>query len=196
MIGEDADDVLGAVHVKKAVSVPRERRDELVAGTIMQDVIRVPETVQLDDLIGELREAPLQIAVVVDEYGGTAGMVTLEDLVEEIVGEVADEHDRTSPGVLQTADGRWFLPGLLRPDEATDQIPRLKVPEGNAYETVGGFVMSTLGRLPVVGDTLGVTGGVLRVTRMEKRRVDRLEFSPAPESSVTEEQADAEEVQA
>lgn len=196
VIGEDADDVLGAVHVKKAVSVPRERRDELVAGTIMQDVIRVPETVQLDDLIGELREAPLQIAVVVDEYGGTAGMVTLEDLVEEIVGEVADEHDRTSPGVLQTADGRWFLPGLLRPDEATDQIPRLKVPEGNAYETVGGFVMSTLGRLPVVGDTLGVTGGVLRVTRMEKRRVDRLEFSPAPEPSVTDEQADAEEVQA
>ena len=103
VFGEDSDDVLGAVHVKKAVSVPREKRDELVAGTIMQDVIRVPETVQLDDLIGELREAPLQMAVVVDEYGGTAGMVTLEDLVEEIVGEVADEHDRTSPGVLQTA---------------------------------------------------------------------------------------------
>ena len=117
VIGESADDVLGVCHVKKAVAVPRAKRGELVAATIMSDIISVPETVHLDALLSQLREANLQMAMVLDEYGGTAGMVTLEDLVEEIVGEVSDEHDRTQPGVLQSADGSWYLPGLLRPDE-------------------------------------------------------------------------------
>ena len=179
VIGDSPDDVRGVVHIKKVVSVPRDRRSELVAANVMGDVSQVPETVHLDDLIGELREAHLQLAVVLDEYGGTAGVVTLEDLVEEIVGDVADEHDRTQPGVLQAADGHWFLPGLLRPDEATEQVPGLAVDDESSYETVGGYVMAALGRVPQVGDEVPAHGGMLRVSRMDGRRADRLEFIPA-----------------
>ncbi|WFR83053.1 hemolysin family protein [Arthrobacter sp. Y-9] len=181
--GESVDDIRGVVHIKKAVSVPSAKRAELEVGSLMTEVFRVPETIPLDDLIAELRASNMQLAVVLDEYGGTAGVVTLEDLVEEIVGEVADEHDRRRPGVLQGADGRWFFPGLLRPDEVGAQIKGLVIPEDGSYETVGGFVMSSLGRIPVAGDHVAVQGGELRVVRMDGRRVDRLAFLPRAEES-------------
>jgi CBS domain containing-hemolysin-like protein len=180
VIGDSPDDVRGVVHVKKAIAVPLERRTELEAGAIMTDILRVPETIHLDALLTELREGNLQLAVVLDEYGGTAGVATLEDLVEEIVGEVSDEHDRIKPGVLQSATGEWFFPGLLRPDEATDQVPGLRVPDEATYETVGGFVMAELGRIPAAGDSVAIDGGVLEVERMDGRRIDRLRFIPAP----------------
>lgn len=179
VIGESSDDIRGVVHVKKVVAVPRERRADLEAGSLMTEVIRVPETVHLDQLLAELRDANLQMAVVVDEYGGTAGVVTLEDVVEEIVGEVADEHDKVTPGVLQTAAGRWYFPAELRPDEAQAQITSLSVPEDGAYETIGGFIMARLGRLAAVGDVVSVDGGTLSVERMDGRRVERVRFDPA-----------------
>ncbi|GAC1488777.1 MAG: hemolysin family protein [Pseudarthrobacter sp.] len=182
VIGDSADDIRGLVHVKKAVAVPWDRRANLEAGAIMTDVLRVPETIHLDALLAELREGNLQLAVVLDEYGGTAGITTLEDLVEEIVGEVADEHDKVRPGLLQSASGDWYFPGLLRPDELFEQIPGLAVPDEAAYETVGGYVMSKLGRIAVVGDTVPVGGGTLSVTRMDGRRIERICFHPvAPE---------------
>ncbi|WP_411373674.1 hemolysin family protein [Arthrobacter sp. MPF02] len=179
VIGDSADDIRGLVHVKKAVAVPWERRQNLEAGAIMTEVLRVPETIHLDALLAELRDGNLQLAVVLDEYGGTAGIATLEDLVEEIVGEVADEHDRVRPGLLQSASGDWYFPGLLRPDELSEQIPGLSVPDEAAYETVGGYVMSKLGRIGAVGDTVPVGGGTLSVTRMDGRRIDRICFRPA-----------------
>jgi CBS domain containing-hemolysin-like protein len=179
VIGDSADDIRGLVHVKKAVAVPWERRQNLEAGAIMTEVLRVPETIHLDALLAELREGNLQLAVVLDEYGGTAGIATLEDLVEEIVGEVADEHDKVRPGLLQSASGDWYFPGLLRPDELSEQIPGLTVPDEAAYETVGGYVMSKLGRIGTVGDTVSVGGGTLSVTRMDGRRIDRICFRPA-----------------
>lgn len=182
VIGDSADDIRGLVHVKKAVAVPWERRQNLEAGAIMTEVLRVPETIHLDALLAELREGNLQLAVVLDEYGGTAGIATLEDLVEEIVGEVADEHDKVRPGLLQSASGDWYFPGLLRPDELSEQIPGLSVPDEAAYETVGGYVMSQLGRIAAVGDTVPVNGGTLSVTRMDGRRIDRICFRPAKET--------------
>lgn len=179
VIGESNDDIRGLVHVKKAIAVPSDRRANLEAGAIMTDVLRVPETIHLDALLAELREGNLQLAVVLDEYGGTAGIATLEDLVEEIVGEVADEHDRVRPGLLQSASGDWYFPGLLRPDELSEQIPGLTVPDESAYETVGGYVMSQLGRIAAVGDQVEVGGGTLSVTRMDGRRIDRICFKPA-----------------
>lgn len=187
VIGDSADDIKGLVHVKKAVAVPWDRRANLEAGAIMTDVLRVPETIHLDALLAELREGNLQLAVVLDEYGGTAGITTLEDLVEEIVGEVADEHDKVRPGLLQSASGDWYFPGLLRPDELFEQIPGLAVPDEAAYETVGGYVMSKLGRIAVVGDTVPVGGGTLSVTRMDGRRIERICFHPvAPEPESTD----------
>ncbi|MDQ0755811.1 hemolysin family protein [Arthrobacter sp. B3I4] len=180
VIGESSDDIRGVVHIKKAIAVPPDRRANLEAGAIMTEVLRVPETIHLDGLLAELREGNLQLAVVLDEYGGTAGIATLEDLVEEIVGEVADEHDKVRPGLLQSASGDWYFPGLLRPDELSEQVPGLTVPDEATYETVGGYVMSQLGRIAVVGDTVGVVGGKLSVTRMDGRRIDRICFTPSP----------------
>ena len=180
VIGDSPDDIRGVVHVKKAIAVPSARRADLQAGAIMTDVLRVPETIHLDSLLAELREGNLQLAVVLDEYGGTAGVTTLEDLVEEIVGEVSDEHDRTKPGVLQSASGEWYFPGLMRPDEVSEQVPGLSVPDEASYETVGGFMMAALGRIPIVGDLVELDGGRLEVERMDGRRIERIRFLPAP----------------
>ncbi|MGQ3257467.1 MAG: transporter associated domain-containing protein, partial [Microbacterium aurantiacum] len=119
-----------------------------------------------------------QMAVVVDEYGGTAGVVTLEDLVEEIVGEVLDEHDRRRAGVVRSGDS-ILLPGDLRPDEVRDRTGIL-VPEGEVYDTVGGYIMSVLERIPAVGDRVSIDDGQLEVHRMDGRRVDRVRFTPSP----------------
>ncbi|WP_026820285.1 hemolysin family protein [Arthrobacter castelli] len=191
VLGESPDDIRGVVHVKKAVAVPADRRSGLAAAALMTDVLRVPETVHLDDLIQELREANLQLAVVLDEYGGTAGVATLEDLVEEIVGEVSDEHDKVKPGVLQSPAGDWYFPGIMRPDEVSDQIPELSVPDESGYETVGGFILAELGRIPEVGDMVELPGGVLEVDRMDERRIDRVRFEYRPETAETQDDNEA-----
>lgn len=162
--------------------MPKHRRTKLSAGTIVSEMVRVPESVTLDTLINDLREAPFQMALVVDEYGGTAGIVTLEDLVEEIVGEVADEHDRITPGVLQSADGGWFFPAVMRPDEVMTHIPGLVIDEDEAYETVGGFIMAELGRVADVGDMVNVDHGTLEVRRIDGHRIERVKYVPAEET--------------
>lgn len=174
---ENLDDVVGLVHVKQAVAVPREKRDQVPVSALQSEALRVPETMKLDLLLGELRGRGYQMAVVVDEYGGTAGVVTLEDLVEELVGEVSDEHDRTRAGVVRRGEFVSF-PGMLRPDELLDRTG-IEVPEDGAYETVAGYVMSVLGRIPVVGDEVDVEGGRFRVQRLDGRRIDRIQFTPA-----------------
>lgn len=175
---ESVDDIVGIVHLKAAVAVPRERRADVPAAALATEPLRVPETVHLDQLASELRSRGYQMAVVVDEYGGTAGVVTLEDLVEEIVGEVADEHDRRLAGVVRHRDSLTF-PGQLRPDELRDRA-EVEVPEDDAYDTVGGFLMSVLERIPVVGDSVRIDDGTLTVERMDGRRVDRVRFTPDP----------------
>ncbi|REJ06564.1 HlyC/CorC family transporter [Microbacterium bovistercoris] len=185
VFGDDLDDITGIVHLKAAVGVPRERRAEVPVGALSTEPLRVPETVHLDALIAELRAKGYQLAIVVDEYGGTAGLVTLEDLVEEIVGEVSDEHDRTRAGIVRRQDSITF-PGELRPDELLARTG-IAVPEGDVYDTVAGFVMSLLERVPVVGDEVRTDHGVLHVVRMDGRRIDRLRFTPDP---VSDEQED------
>jgi CBS domain containing-hemolysin-like protein len=173
VIGEDRDDVVGLVHLRRAVGVPHDRRGDVPAAALMVDAPRVPETVRLGPLLVELRGLGLQMAVVVDEYGGTSGIVTLEDVVEELVGDVADEHDPRRAGVVRGTDGSWVVPGVLRPDELEERTG-LAVPEGPAYETLGGLVMAVLGRVPEVGDEVETDGVRLRVEAMDARRVERL----------------------
>lgn len=176
VIGEDADDVVGVVHLKRAVSVPFERRDQVPVSALMIDPVRVPSTMPLDRFMIQLRGKGLQIGIVLDEYGGTAGLATLEDAVEEVVGDLADEHDRARFGISRYADGSLTFSGLTRPAELEDFD--LKIAEDDDYDTVSGFVMSELGRIPEVGDQIMVSGGVISVTRMDGRRVDRLRFTP------------------
>ena len=176
--GDSMDDIVGIVHLKAAVSVPRDRRADVPVAALATEPLRIPEAVHLDVLVAELRARGYQMAIVVDEYGGTAGVATLEDLVEEIVGEVLDEHDRRRAGVVRADDGVVF-PGELRPDELLDRTG-IRVPEGDVYDTVGGFLMSELERIPTVGDEVEIEDGTLAVQRMDGRRVDRVRFTPKP----------------
>jgi len=175
---DSMDDITGIVHLKAAIGVPRDRRADVPAAALSTEPLRVPEAVHLDALVAELRARGYQMAVVVDEYGGTAGVVTLEDLVEEIVGEVLDEHDRRRAGVVRSGDS-ILLPGDLRPDEVRDRTGIL-IPEGEVYDTVGGYIMSVLERIPAVGDRVSIDDGQLEVHRMDGRRVDRVRFTPSP----------------
>ncbi|WP_395641040.1 hemolysin family protein [Pseudolysinimonas sp.] len=175
---DDIDDVIGLVHLKQAVAVPRERRADVPVTALQSEALRVPETMKLDTLLGELRGRGFQMAVVVDEYGGTAGVATLEDLVEELVGEVSDEHDRTRADVVRSRDWLTF-PGALRPDELAERA-NVVVPEDGPYETVAGWMMAELGRIAEVGDTIEVEAGIFRVERMDGRRIDRVRYTPSP----------------
>ena len=181
VIDDSIDDVVGLVHIKQAVAVPREKRADVPVSALQSDALRVPETMKLDSLLAELRGRGYQMAVVMDEYGGTAGVATLEDLVEELVGEVSDEHDRTKADVVRSRD--WFtFPGILRPDELLERTA-VVVPEEGPYETVAGWLMSELGRLPAVGDIVEIDAGTFRIERLEGRRIDRVRFTPHPTES-------------
>jgi CBS domain containing-hemolysin-like protein len=183
VIGEDADDILGVVHVKRAFALDAATRRQATVADLMVDPIRVPESMGVDTLLGVLRRGSFQIGIVVDEYGGTAGIVTLEDLVEEIVGELRDEHDRTQPGLVRYGrclvfDASW------RPDELLERTG-VRVPDDLDYETVGGFVTDQLDRVPEVGDEITIVQGRLRVERMDRTRVDCLRYIPEEPQPLT-----------
>lgn len=176
VIGEDIDDVVGVAHVKYAMAVPRERRESVPVGAIKVDVPMVPESISLDQLLSELRTDGYQMGIVLDEYGGTAGIATLEDLVEEIVGDLVDEHDVRRADIIRRRD-RILFDGLLRPDELRDRL-NIEIDEDGPYETVGGFIMSALGRIPEIGDRVEIPVGTLIVEQLEGRRIDRVRFVP------------------
>lgn len=186
VIDEDRDDVVGVVHVKQAVAVPRAKRADVPVAALAEEPLRVPETMRVDQLLASLRAAGFQLAIVVDEYGGTAGLVTLEDLVEEIIGEVADEHDRAAAGVIGTPHEMTF-PADLRPDELLEQTG-IDVPDDDEYDTVAGFVLRELGVIPDTGDEVRLEdGATLRVERMDGRRIARLRYIAAPHPEAEEE---------
>jgi CBS domain containing-hemolysin-like protein len=184
-----SDNVVGSVHVKQAVAVHRSERSHTLVREVMVDATVVPESLRLDPLLSLLRGEGFQMAIVSDEYGGTAGVVTLEDVVEEIVGDIADEHDRYGSRLRQRPDGSWIVSGLLRPDEVADATG-LQLPEDEDYDTVAGLLVRELGRIPSRGDQVQVPlpasipedddeepvpeYAVLRVERMDGLRVDRI----------------------
>ena len=185
VFGDSPDDVLGLVNLRRAIAVPYERRAQVpvTSSSIMTPAPRVPETMPLASLLVELRgygeqeSFGLQMAIVVDEYGGTAGVVTLEDAVEEIVGEVSDEHDRRRAGIHLDSAGRWIAPGWSRPDEVTVRTA-IRIPDDGPYETLGGLVMNELGRIPQIGDEVTLPSCTILVDAMEGRRVTRVRITP------------------
>jgi CBS domain containing-hemolysin-like protein len=176
VIGRDRDDVLGVLHVKQAFAVALEERASVLAADLMIEPLMVPESMGVDSLLVLLRKQGLQVAIVSDEHGGTAGIVTLEDLVEEIVGELEDEHDRARVGVVRTGRSVTF-DASLRPDELLDRTG-IAVPDGEDYDTVAGFVADQLDRMPELGDEVAIDGGTLRVERVAGTHVERLKFTP------------------
>jgi CBS domain containing-hemolysin-like protein len=181
ILGEDSDDIVGVAHVKHAVAIPPQRRAQVPVSAIMVEPVRVPETMPLDRLILTLRGRGLQFGVVVDEYGGTAGIATLEDAVEELIGDLSDEHDRTKAHIVQYSDGSASFSGLARPGELREI--GLKISDDEDYDTIAGFVMSELGKIPQDGDVVELPTGQLKVIRMDGRRVDRIKYQPSEEDN-------------
>ena len=184
VIGKDSDDILGVLHVKQAFAVSLAERGSITAADLMVEALRVPESMGVDSLLGLLRQQGLQVAVVSDEHGGTAGIVTLEDLVEEIVGELEDEHDRARVGVVRNGRSLTF-DASLRPDELRDRTG-VVVPDGEEYDTLAGFVTDALDRIPELGDEVPVNNGVLRVERVVGTHVERLRYTPSADAPQSE----------
>jgi len=184
VIGEDRDDIIGFVSLRRAVAVPFEKRDEVpvISSSLLAEAPRVPETLDLGTLLVQLREEGLQMAVVVDEYGGVSGIVTLEDVVEEIVGDVADEHDQRRLGIRQRPDGSLLVPGRLRIDELA-QRTKIFLPDDGPYDTLAGLIMTELGTIPQVGDRCEVAGASLEVIQMTGRRVMQVSIIPPARES-------------
>ena len=180
--GGDPDALVGVVHVKQAFGVPAARWAEVSLRTLAQPVSTVPGSLSGDAVLTQLRACGLQLAVVVDEYGGTAGIVTMEDLVEEIVGDVRDEHDDGEQArVRALGAGSWLVSGLLRDDEIAEATG-FAMPDGD-YETLAGLVLARCGRIPDVGDDVEIDGWHLTVMRRDRNRVAELRVTaPVPEA--------------
>lgn len=167
---EDLDDVQGAVHVKQVFTVPADQRRTAGIGPMMRPVPTVPESLPGDALLDRLRASRFQLAIVVDEYGGSAGLVTLEDVVEEIIGDVRDEHDeREEPTSQQIGVDSWAVSGQLRGDEVAD-VTGFAMPDGD-HETIAGLILERLGRIPDVHDGVDIDGWRLTVTDMDRHRI-------------------------
>ena len=179
VVSGDIDGIEGVVHVKDVLGLPPERRRSEPLASLLRRVRMVPETLGLDELMETLQVEAGQFAVVLDEFGSVAGIVTLEDLVEEIVGEISDEHDLVVAPVRRTWGGAYLLSGRLHPDEVRDECG-LVLPEGD-YDTLAGFVLAELGRIPAPGDGFEFAGWAVSVTAMDARRVDTVRLvAPVP----------------
>ncbi len=204
---DTVDSIVGVITVIDAFGVPVSARATTAVATVAREAVLVPESLDLDGVLAMLQHAGADVAIVVDEYGGTDGLVTIEDLVEELVGDIADEHDAVEP-ILSTlapvpvvdADAEaatgaadisgaavtvssgprtWLVDGVLREDELLE-VTGFRLPEG-PYETLAGFLMARLGHIPVAGESVEETGWEFTVIEVERRRVERVRVV-APET--------------
>ncbi|HSJ83015.1 MAG TPA: hemolysin family protein [Acidimicrobiia bacterium] len=168
---EGLDDIVGIVHVKDSITVPASRIPVTPVGEITQAALQVPESSTLENLLSELQKAGRGMAIVVDEYGGTAGVVTIEDLLEEIFGDIEDEYDR-EPEPDAGAEEIEVLSGLLHRHEVEEAVG-FEWPDGR-YETLGGFLVSRLGRFPRAGEVIRVGDTSFEILAMDGHRVDQV----------------------
>jgi CBS domain containing-hemolysin-like protein len=173
----DIDDIAGVVHVKRVYDLPFDQRSETSVSEIMDEPYAVPETIDLETLLLALRDRMAHLAIVVDEHGGTAGIITVEDLVEEIVGEIDDEHDPRTPQltVIEGA-GEYLLSGALHTDEVREACG-FEMPEGD-YETLAGFILDRLGHIPEVNEEVTYDGWCLRVLELDRLRISTVRLIP------------------
>ena len=184
----DIDDILGVVHVKDMYALTPEERAKTRVADLMQPTVVVPESVKLDALLSQMRRDRKQLSIVVDEYGGTAGIITLEDLLEEIVGDIADEYDPAEDTKLtpKALDGVAVVSGLLHPDEVLEATG-FEVPEGD-YDTLAGFLLSRFDRIPGQGDHTSHEGWELKVVEMDGNRISQI-LVVAPPATPPEEES-------
>jgi CBS domain containing-hemolysin-like protein len=181
---EDIDDIVGVAHVKDSISVPDSRIPVTPVGDIVKPALEIPETSTLEYLLGELQRTGRGMAIVVDEYGGTAGIVTIEDLLEEIFGEIEDEYD-LEPEPLPETEEVEVLSGLLHRHEV-EELVGFEWPEGR-YETLGGFLVARLGRFPEIGEVVRVGPFSFEVVGMDGHRVDQVRVTRETSSNKEDE---------
>lgn len=167
------DNIVGMLYAKDLLGVAATAGQTPVRD-VMRKALFVPETKRLDALLAELKAQKVHIAVVLDEYGGTAGLVTIEDVMEEIVGDIADEYDLSAPALLKRLDGRTAeADGRLRIDELNEAMG-LRIPQGEDYDTVAGMIFAELGYIPPIGETLRVHGATFTVVAADERRITKV----------------------
>jgi putative hemolysin len=181
---ENLDNILGVVFVKDLIMLGGEATGSPPIVSLMRPVSFVPETKRVPELLKEFQRQRVQIAIVVDEYGGTAGLVTLEDLLEEIVGEIRDEYDVETEPVVDEGNGSWVFSAKVNIDEVRE---RLGVDiELDGSETVAGFVLTRVGRVPTPGETFDLDGLVVEVLEADRRRIHKVRFRRAPQPAELE----------
>jgi putative hemolysin len=171
VIGESSDDVVGFVHVRDLFNPGLAGRSVRVQ-EITRDVLLLPSTKPILSALSDMRRGGSHLAIVVDEYGGTAGIISLEDLLEELIGDIRDEYDADQPEITRSLTGELELDGLLNLDDFEDETG-LALPEG-PYETVAGYIMQQLGHVPAPGDTAAIDGHKLTVLELDGRRISRV----------------------
>jgi CBS domain containing-hemolysin-like protein len=175
---DSIDNIVGLVLAKDLLRILRNPPTGFTIEAIMRDVHVVPGSREVEEVLADFKRLKEHMAVVLDEYGGTAGIVTMEDLLEEIVGEILDEHDESvAPDAVQ-ASGQTLIPGSLHIGELNERF-ELTVPQDD-YTTIGGFVFGSLGRLPVVGDRVTAGGAAFTVGEMDGRRIETLAVDVQP----------------
>ena len=168
---ENQDRVKGIVHVNQLVKQMMNKGLEARFDDLVREAPLVPETKPLDDLLADLQRERTELAIVIDEYGRTAGIVTIEDIIEEVVGEISDETDPAGGAVRRLANGDWFVRGHVAVTDLEDYGLELPV-DTDAYNSVGGFVFAELGRLPKRGDTVAANGYSIRVESVRQNRIE------------------------
>lgn len=174
--GDDFDDVRGLVHVKSVHSIAVKERATTPVTDVMGAALFVPETRDLESMLTEMRGSRHQLAVVLDEHGGTAGIVTTEDIVEEIVGEIADEYDTDDDVTFVAEPGSFVISGSLHHDEV-EEMCGFKMPEGG-FETVAGFALDQMQRLPREGELFVYSGWRVEIVEMDRRRIETVRLTP------------------
>ena len=190
VLGEDIDDVIGLVFAKDLMRAERDGREDEPVANLVRSARAVPETKPVAELLREMQAEQFHMAVVIDEHGGTAGIVTLEDLIEELVGEIVDEFDTEDARVEPLAGGAVRVSGSLTIDDANDLLD-VELPEGE-FDTISGLLLHQLGRMAAMGDTAEVDGVRLTVERVQGRRIMRVRIDKVEPADDTESDEDAE----
>jgi magnesium and cobalt transporter len=179
---ENLDNIVGLVVVKDLIQRPEVLASTRKVSEIMRPAAFVPETKRVMDLLRELQQRRVQLAIVVDEYGGTAGLVTVEDVVEELVGEIRDEYDSDAEPIVRENDLSFVFSAKVATSELVDRL-KVEIEDGE-FETVGGYVLSRVGRVPAVGERFTFDGLEVEILEAERRRIHKVRLRRAPAAAM------------
>ncbi len=190
---ENLDNIIGMLYVKDLLPYVGEPIEQFDVRSIMRQCYFVPETKKLRDLFHEFRTQKLHVAIVLDEYGGTLGLVTFEDIIEQIVGQITDEYEQPEAPLIKQIDSKTLeIDARMRIDELNDEY-NLELPESEDFETIAGFLFSSLGRIPKSGETFQYKNLLFTIIEAEKRKINRVRLEILPEDiSVKKNEANAE----